>query len=258
MLARAQAGLERAWPPLAVLVVLVIAWQAAVTTTDVSPRLFAGPTAVWQAFVEELRGPLLGALGESMTALAYGLGLGIGVGLVFGFAIGVSPRLNSIVSPYLWAVFATPDIAIAPLAILWFGLGNGAKVLMAFISVVIPVSLNCKEGVEAVDRDLMEVAYSFGGRRRDLYRKVVAPLIVPAMATGIRNGLSRGFVSVLVVEMLTGTGGLGTEVIFALSAFDSAEMLAYVLFLVGLALVLISGSRAVESRFSRWRDEVAV
>jgi ABC-type nitrate/sulfonate/bicarbonate transport system permease component len=163
-----------------------------------------------------------------------------------------------VTAPYLWGFFATPRIALAPLIILWLGFDLPAKVLLVFLSALLPVMLSCKEGVQTVDESLVRVARSFGAGRLDLFRHVVIPFTLPFIANGIRNGIARGFVGVLIIEMTVGSGGIGTQVIRSMRTFNTARMFAYVAVLIVTALTLISLSRKLETRASRWREEVYV
>jgi ABC-type nitrate/sulfonate/bicarbonate transport system permease component len=250
---------RRRAPGVAALFALILIWYVAVAILDPSPVLFPGPGAVATEFVEVWRGGLLlPALSDSMQALAVGLIAALVVGILLGIPFGASPVLDAISSPYLWGFFATPRIALAPLVVLWFGFGFETKVWLVFLSAVIPIILSCQEGVKTVDESLVRAARAFGARRRDLFAKVVAPYTLPFIASGIRNGISRGFVGLLVVEMTVGSGGIGTQVMRSMRRFDSARMFALVIVLVVVALALISLSRRLEQYASRWREEVSL
>jgi ABC-type nitrate/sulfonate/bicarbonate transport system permease component len=177
---------------------------------------------------------------------------------VVGLIIGASSWLNLLTGPYLWAFFATPRIALAPLIVLWLGFGASSKTLLVFLSAVLPVILSCKEGVQTVDEYLVRAARSFGAGRLDLFRHVVIPFTLPFIANGIRNGIARGFVGLLIIEMTVGSGGIGTQVIRAMRDFNTARMFAFVAVLVVTSLTLITLSRKLETRASRWREEVYV
>jgi NitT/TauT family transport system permease protein len=221
--------------------------------------LFPSPLAVARELVEVARnGLLVSAFLESMPALVIGLGLALLVGPVLGLLLGMSRTGDLIAGPYLWAGFATPDIAIVPLVIIWLGFGIEAKVWMIFFAGLIPLMLSCKDGVESVDGSLLRAARSFGASRARLFRSVVVPSTLPFIASGVRNAVSRGFVGLLVVEVVVGSGGLGTEVMRATRQFNAARTFAFIAVLVVIALVLITLSKRLEAYASRWRDEVAL
>jgi NitT/TauT family transport system permease protein len=149
-------------------------------------------------------------------------------------------------------------LALLPLIILFLGLDLRTKILMVFLSAVLPVTLSVKEGVQTVDESLLKAARSFGASKFDLFRHVVIPFTVPFIANAIRNGISRGFVGLLLVEMSLGAGGIGTQVIRAMRTFNTARMFAFVAVLIVTALTLITLSRMFETKVSKWREQVYV
>lgn len=246
-------------PGFASLLIFLAIWQIGVTLANVSEILVPKPASVWSEFVEVWEKDLLWpAVTSSLKALSIGLALALSTGVVFGLIIGSLRWLDLFMSPYLWGFFATPRIAMAPLVILWLGFGTSAKILLVFLSALLPVLLQVKEGVQTVDESLVRAARSFGARRRDLFLKVVVPFTMPFIATALRQGVSRGFVGLLIIEMTVGSGGIGTQVMRAMRTFNSARMFAFIAVLVVTALVLISASRAFERFISRWREEVYV
>ncbi len=245
--------------PVASLTAFLLLWYLLVAVLQPNPRLFPGPVDVVRELVEVWnRGVLLPAFTSSMQALGVGLGLALVVGTVLGLLLGMSRIGDLIAAPYLWAYFATPDIALAPLVILWLGFGMRAKVWMIFFAAAVPLMLACKEGVQSIDGSLVQAARSFGASRTRLFRSVMVPATMPFIGTGVRNAISRGFVGLLVVEMLVGSGGLGREVVRAGARFNAARMFAYIAVLVAIALFLINASRRFERWTSRWREEVSL
>jgi ABC-type nitrate/sulfonate/bicarbonate transport system permease component len=248
------------WLPAVVLLAALLAlWQVVVAAGDVNPTLLPGPGLVVGELGEVWQiGLLQRATLATLYALGVGLLLGSVAGLLLGLLIGMLPRVDLVASPYMWGVFSTPDIALVPIVILWFGFGTVTKVGMVFLAVTIPLALSCKDGVRTIDRSLVSAAVSFCANRRDLFAKVIVPSTIPSIATGIRNGISRGFVGVLVVEMTVGTDGLGREVMYAMRQFNTARMFAFVAVLVVIAVLLITLSKRLESFASRWREEVSL
>jgi NitT/TauT family transport system permease protein len=241
------------------LVVFILLWQLIIEIFTPDPILFPTPGAVATEFVDAAAdGSMWPAFSSSMYALAVGLVLALVTGIPLGLLIGMSPTADLLTSPYLWGMFAMPRIALAPLMILWFGFGMETKVWLVYLSAVIPLMLSCKDGVQTADASLIQAARSFGANKFDLFAKVIAPSTLPFIASGIRNGISRGFVGLLVIELTVGSGGIGTEVMESMSTFNTARMFAFALLLIIVALVLISLSRQLERVASRWREEVAL
>lgn len=246
-------------PGVLALIGFFLIWQVLIAIFDPNPILFPGPLPVAEAFVNAVAdGSLWSASVDSMTALAIGLAWALVVGIPLGLWIGMSPTADLISSPYLWGFFAMPRIALAPLMIIWLGFGLETKVWLVFLSAVIPLILSCKDGVQTADSSLIAAARSFGAGRLALFARVIAPSTLPFIASGIRNGISRGFVGLLVIELTVGSGGIGTQVMRSMRAFDTARMFAFALVLIVVALVLIALSRRLENYASRWREEVAL
>lgn len=246
-------------PGFAALAGLIVAWQLLVTIGDIEPLLLPGPAAVAKEAVATWQiGLLQTAFVDTMYALVVGLLLGIVAGILLGLIIGTWPKADLAATPYMWGLFSTPDIALVPIVIMWFGFGMTTKVWMVFLAVTIPLALSCKDGVRTVDESLRRAAVAFCASRRDLFTKVIMPGTLPSIATGIRNGMSRGFVGVLVVEMTVGSSGLGREVMYAMRQFNTARMFVFIFVLVVLAIVLITLSKRLEAYVSRWREEVSL
>ena len=237
----------------------LLLWQLAIWIFDPKPILLPGPVEVWHEFVEAwANGDLWPPVIDSMRAMFIGLVISIVVGIPLGLAIGMSPTADLITSPYMWGMFAMPRIALAPLMILFLGFGTEVKIWLVVLSAVIPIMLSCKDGVQTIDESLVNAARSFGARRLDMFSKVIAPNTLPFIASGVRNGISRGFVGLLVIELTVGSGGIGTEVMQSMRNFNTARMFAFTAVLIAIALILVSLSRRLEAYASRWREEVVL
>lgn len=238
---------------------LILSWQLTIVLGDVPELLLPGPMAVLEQFGQVWDiGLLQSAFIDTLVALGIGLLLGIPAGILLGLLIGSAPRVDLALGPYMWGLFSTPDIALVPIVILWFGFGLETKVWMVFLAVTVPLALNCKDGVRTVDDSLVRMGLSSCAGRLDMFTRIIVPSTLPSIATGVRNGIARGFVGVLVVEMTVGTSGLGREVMYSMRQFNTARMFVFVGVLIVLAIFLITLSRRLESYVSRWREEVVL
>lgn len=237
-------------------VFLILIWEFLVNLLDLHPLILPAPSVIGAEFIEiSERGLLWGPLGETMQALFVGVGLSLVVGIPVGVLIGATGVLDLLSTPYLWALRATPSIAIAPLLVIWVGFDFDAKVIMVFLSAGVMVMMITLEGVKTVDDGLVRVARAFGADRKAIYRNVVFPYIVPYIANAVRNGIGAGIVGVMVVEMFNAPGGIGAQVRRASHSYDGPRMFAYILLLIVISLTLISLSRRLEAHVSRWREE---
>lgn len=246
-------------PGVIAFIAFIAIWQLLIAVFDPSPILFPGPAEVWDEWSKAVQdGSMWSATSDSMYAMAIGLAISLVVGIPVGLAIGMSPTTDLITSPYLWGFFAMPRIALAPLMVVWLGFGLEIKVWLIVLSAVIPIILSCKDGVQTTDESLLRAARSFGAGRFQVFSKIIVPGTLPFIASGVRNGISRGFVGLLVIELTVGSGGIGTQVMRSMRDLDTGRMFAFTATLIVLALVLVSASRRVESYASRWREEIVL
>jgi ABC-type nitrate/sulfonate/bicarbonate transport system permease component len=251
--------LRKRGPGVLAFVAFIVLWQLSILVFDPNPILFPSPGETadewWKAAQD---GSMWEATADSMYAMAIGLAISLAIGIPVGLWIGMSPTTDLITSPYLWGFFAMPRIALAPLMVLWLGFGTEIKIWLVVLSAIIPIILSCKDGVQTTDEGLVRAARSFGAGRLQLFAKVIAPSTLPFIASGIRNGISRGFVGLLVIELTVGGGGIGTQVMRSMRDLDTARMFAFTATLIALALLLVSLSRRLENYASRWREEVVL
>ncbi|HSK22930.1 MAG TPA: ABC transporter permease [Egicoccus sp.] len=240
-------------------VVVVVAWQIYVWVGQPNPRVFPGPIAVVrELFAMQELGLLMPAFLESMKGYVVGTGLAIAVGMVLSIAIGLSKLAQVVTMPYLWAFFSMPRVALVPLLILWFGLGFDLVIATVFLSAVVPLIIQVVEGMRTIDGSLLRMSHMFCAGRVDILRKVVFPGTVPYVANGMRQCLSRGFIGLIVVEMLVGSEGLGRQAMRASQQFNTARVMAMIGVLVAISVLLVVVSKIIEASVSRWRETVAV
>ncbi len=258
-----QSAIGRWWrkngSPITALVAFLAIWQTYVNIAQPPEQLLPGPIAVGRELIrmQEL-GLLLPAFTASMHAYVVGTGMAVVVGLVLSISIGLSKLAQVVTMPYFWALFSMPRVALVPLFILWFGLGFQLTVAIVFASAVVPLVLQVLEGMRTAEGSLLKMSRLFCASRYETLFKVVLPASLPYMANGMRQCMSRGFVGLVVVEMLVGQRGLGVEAIRASLNFNTARVMAMIFVLIAVAVVLIVIARSIENSVSRWRETVAI
>jgi len=241
------------------LVVFLTLWQTYVAIARPPEQLLPGPIAVFrELIVMQQMGLLMPAFNASMYAYSVGTGMAIVVGLVLSIAIGLSRLARVVTMPYFWALFSMPRVALVPLFILWFGLGFQLTIAIVFASAVVPLVIQVLEGMRTTEGSLLKMSQLFCASRTQTLYKVVLPGTVPYVANGLRQCMSRGFVGLVVVEMLVGQQGLGVQAIRASLNFNTARVMAMIFVLIFVAVVLIVIARAGEASVSRWRETVAI
>jgi NitT/TauT family transport system permease protein len=186
------------------------------------------------------------------------LGYAIGVlgGVTGGYALGRSPRLARIFEPYVMAFYGVPKIALAPLFIIWFGIGIGSKVALAAIMVFFLVFYNVFSGVRSVDRELVNLTLVMGANQRQLTWHVYLPAAAPFILLGMRMAIPYSVIGVIVGEFTSSTQGLGLFIHEASATYDPAGVFAGIIILLGFVMAASFLADRLERRLLRWRDPV--
>lgn len=226
-------------PFLAIGLVLV-AW---ISFSSVHPELMPGPTAVWERMIRTFTKPigrvnLLGHAWASLKRVLTALLFAWTFGISFGILIGWNKTARALVGSIFEIIRPIPPIAWIPLIIMWFGIGELAKVLIVFIGTFVPLVINTSTGIRMVDPINMDVGKVFGGNRMQILMEIVVPTALPSIFAGIRTSVSSGWTTVLAAEMLGATAGLGSMVTKGWNGGDMALVMVAVITIaiVGFAL----------------------
>ncbi len=239
--------------PLAFLAVLA-SWQAATSLRLVSPIALPPPVEVARALWDmAASGELARHLAASLRRLAVGWALGASAGVAVGLAIGLSTLARATALPLVSALFPIPKIALLPLFIVWFGIGEASKYATIAFGVFSPMAIAAFGGVDGVDRGLIRMAQSFGVPGRDIVRKIVLPGAAPALLSGARISASIGIILLTAAEMIGAEHGVGALVLAAGNLMQIDRLIAGVLVLSGLGLTVAQLIGWAERRLLRWR-----
>lgn len=222
----------------------------------VEPVWISSPTLV----LDKLRDWIdQGSLWHNVNATMYEAVIGLVIGTVLGIVVGLLLHrfvlLSKIVWPYLMTGYSLPRIALAPFFVLWFGIGLMSKVLLVVSVVFFIVLFNVKQGVETVDRDLMDVMRSMRAKRWDTLRYVLMPTIVPWVVAAVKISVGTALVSAVVGEMVGSTEGLGWLVTDSINRFDMTGALTALFVMAVLARGMYYVLAIAERRLFRWRKE---
>ncbi|MEJ0015452.1 MAG: ABC transporter permease [Acetobacteraceae bacterium] len=238
----------------ATLLGLVALWQAG-DSLGLIPTLFLpSPAAIAVALYHLARsGELWKHLSASLARLAIGWTLGTVFGIAVGLAAGLSSLWRSPAMAVVAALFPIPKIALVPLFIIWFGIGEGSKIVTLAFGVFFPTVIATAGGVDNVPRSLIRMAQGFGLSRAAIVRKVVLPAALPAILSGFRVTTSIAIVLVVAAEMIGADRGIGAFVLSAGNLYDTDNLLAgiVVLSLLGLAVSWLIGR--AERLLLAWR-----
>ncbi len=232
--------------------IFLVAWELAPRLHLVDPFFTSQPSRVLVASVDIIRsGTLMHDATVSLSEFAVGFALALVIGVPVGLMLGTFPTVRHLLDPPLMAVYATPQLALLPIFVLWLGIGMASKIAVVFIGASIPIIVNSMAGVRQVERPLVLAARSFCATRRDVFVKVMLPASLPAVMIGIRLGLSRAVLGVVVAEMYVSQEGVGNQIMRLGSAFRVDHLLVYVLLVSAFGLGATTAARKLEERVAR-------
>ncbi|TWT06043.1 ABC transporter permease [Reyranella sp. CPCC 100927] len=231
-------------------------WQWTVDIGAIDPFFFSQPSAIVGFLVEEVRDGsiwphVLVTLRETLAGFAIGAGTGVAAGIVrmqFPFVADVS-------NPFLTILNVLPRVALAPMFIIWFGVGEGSKVALAVSLVFFILMLNTEAGIRSLDRELVLTMRALGATDRQLFWKVLLPGAVPAIFGGLRLGVVYALLAVVVGEMISAHMGLGQRIAFHAASFRAEGVLGTILVLAVIGLGLNLTVVRVEQVLLRWRGD---
>jgi ABC-type nitrate/sulfonate/bicarbonate transport system permease component len=231
----------------------LVVWEIYGRETD--PILFTYPTAVVEAFFTLLAsGELLRQMAVSLGALAAGFGLSLILGVGLGLAMGRSRLAEAIFEPHVNALYATPQVALTPLFMMWFGLGFAVKVAVVFLFAFFPILINTASGAKNVSASIVEVGRAYQASRRQIMFKIVFPAALPFIMAGVRIAVGRGLVGMIVAELFTAITGLGAMLSLYGNIFETAKMFVVIIVLAGLGIGLIHATQMLERKMARWKE----
>lgn len=233
---------------------LLLAWVAGSATGVLDPRTLSAPWTVVATFGELIGdGRLQSNMATSIQRAAVALVAGVAVGVALALAAGLSRIGEAIIDGPVQIKRAIPALALIPLAILWFGIGEQMKIIIIAASVFVPVYINTHAGLRGVDERYVELAESVGLSRAGFVRKVALPGALPGFFTGLRLAVTVSWTALVVVEQVNATSGIGYLMTQA-RTYGQTEIIV-----VGLVVYAVFGLladtlvRAVERRALSWR-----
>ena len=233
--------------------IFLAVWEFYGRRTD--PLLLTYPTAIVWAAVQLIRsGELIRQLLVSLASLAAGFGASLLLGVGLGLIMGRSRLGEAVLDPHINALYATPQVALTPLLMMWFGLGFEVKVIIVFLFAFFPILINTAIGVKNVSASMVEVGRAYMASHRQILFKVVFPAALPFIMAGVRLAVGRGLVGMIVAELFTAITGLGAMLTLYGNLFETAKMFVVIIVLGLLGVGLIQATQALERRMARWKE----
>lgn len=245
---------NRAWAGAATLAGLVALWQAGASAGMIPTLFLPAPAAIartlWHLAVS---GELWTHLSASLWRLAIGWSLGTLFGIGVGLAAGLWSVFRSPVMAVVAALFPIPKIALVPLFIIWFGIGEGSKIATLSFGAFFPTVIATIGGVDNVPRGLIRMGQSFGLSTRAIVRSIILPGALPAILSGFRLTTSIAIVLLVAAEMIGADRGIGAFVLAAGNLYDTDALLAGIVLLSLLGLTVAGLIGWLERALLTWR-----
>ncbi len=214
----------------------VIISKTALFKTYAIDLFLASPWQIVLMFGELMAtGELITHSYASFLEFFYGFLFAVVVGIPLGVLMAKNKKIDYYLDPWVASIYATPRVALAPVIVIWFGLGIFSKALIVFLGAVFPILLNTYTGIKNVRENLIEVVESFGGSPMQVFFKVMIPDAIPAIITGLRLAVGRAVIGVVVAEWFGAEAGLGQMVYMYSQVFQPAPVF------VGIVILIVFG-----------------
>lgn len=237
-----------------VFVALILLAEWGTRTGWISALTLPRPSDVLATFVELYdSGLLFKHLGPSLSRLFVGAAIGSGVGITVGILMGLFSYIRSGLVPLVAAIFPIPKIALLPLFVIWFGIGEGSKYALIAFGTFTPTVVATYGAVDNVDRTLIRMGQSFGLSWWSIVRKIVLPGAMPGILSGLRISLAIAIILLVAAEMLGAEYGIGAYILEAGSLYDLERLFVGVGILSVLGVLVSTIIGMVERRLLRWR-----
>jgi ABC-type nitrate/sulfonate/bicarbonate transport system permease component len=229
-------------------------WEAAAQIGWINPVILSSPSRIAVAFAGQWEsGQFVADLGVSLAELAIGFGLSLVVGVAIGIAMGLSRTTEYALDPFVWFLYSTPLVALYPLLVVWLGFGFATVLAITFMLTVIPIVVNTLAGVRSVDPSLVRAVQVFGGSRYDVVMKAVLPASLPLVLAGVRIGLGRALIGVVLGEMFSSNAGLGFRMTVYAAHLRTADVFVPLAAFVVIGVITTQLAILLENRLQNWR-----
>jgi NitT/TauT family transport system permease protein len=237
---------------IAILAVFLAAWEFGVSARDVP--FFGKPSLVAERLGQLfIAGEIWRHVQVTLTEVVLGYAMGAAVGLALGFALGRSRMLSDIFQPYILAFYSIPKIALAPVFIVWLGLGLGSKIAVVALSTFFLVFFNTYAGLQTLDQEIIRLARLMGADWRQTYQRVIVPASAPSILIGFRTAVPYAVIGAIIGEYIGAHEGLGHFILYAAQTFDAPGLFAGIAILVAFVFAANFGLMRLERRIVRWR-----
>jgi NitT/TauT family transport system permease protein len=248
---------QRTWIGGLAVIAFLVLWEIAMPLGLVKVADISRPSLVVKSFFElAADGEIFPHLAISLKEFVLGFILALFVGIPLGIVLGRYRLPAQVLDPLLMAFYTMPRMAMMPLLVVWFGVGLGATIAVVFLGALFPILINTSVGIREIDPLWIRAVRSFGGKEWDIFKKVLLPGAVPPMMTGIRLGVGRGLLGMVVSEMYASTAGIGGQIALYGNSFRATELIVLIAVVSLVGFLMVDLMRRLEERIRRGRMEV--
>ena len=245
---------SRQWIGYLVFVIIIFLVELGTTSGVISPLTLPKPSDVLETMIELYHsGLLFKHLVPSISRLILGSLIGISLGITIGTLIGLFSYIRSGLVPVIAAIFPIPKIALLPLFVIWFGIGEGSKYALIALGSFTPTVVATYGAVDNVDRTLIRMGQSFGLSWTSIVRKIVLPGAMPGILSGLRISLAISIILLVAAEMLGAEFGIGAYILEAGSLYDLERLFTGVAILSALGVTVSVLIGMLEQKVLKWR-----
>lgn len=239
--------------PWLVIVSILLIWQLTVTILDTPSFILPSPVAIYKAFLEH-RNLIMSHASLTMMNTAAGFTLGVLVGLTLGIIIGTSPLMYSGLYPVLIGFNSVPKVALVPIIVLWFGIGQPTAIATAFVLCFFPIAVNVSAGLATVEPEVEDVLRSLGASKMDILKKIGLPRAMPYFFASLKISITLAFVGTVIAETIASNDGIGYLMMQASSQFRVPLMFAGVAVIAALGILTYVIFALIEKRMTGWAN----
>ena len=238
-------------PPLGFTIALFAFWQIICKLFDVPLTILPAPSDIFAA-LWQYRVPIIDNSWVTLWTTLVGFALATIFGLLIGIAVGWHKNIYSAIYPVLVGFNSVPKVAVVPVLILWFGLGEVPAIITAFLISFFPIVVNVATGLATTNPELEDVMRALGASKLDIMRKVGIPGSLPYFFGSLKVSITLAFVGAVVSETVGANKGIGKLMLDAQAAFQVQIVFAGLLVLAFLGIVLYAATAIIEKRFTGW------
>jgi NitT/TauT family transport system permease protein len=249
---------ERGFLGLLSVATVLLLWETSARFGWIESRFLVPPSGVIAAGIEEVQQARFWRdVAISLFEFTVGYGLAVLIGVPLGLVLGWYRRLSYLFEPVVNFLYAIPRIALLPIIVVWLGLSVWSKVAVVFLGAFITILLNTYLGVRTVDQRYLAVARTYGASQRRIFTSVVFPASVPFILVGLRLGIGRALIGVIVGELYASNAGLGFMITIASNNLQIDRVLFGTFLFMATGIVGVEGIRRIERRYSTWREDLS-